>query len=230
MTFKKVLSFFLTGATALSVTTTAFAADTEVVLPDDVSSQEWYAPAVRYVLEYDLMDVGTPDNGDVIFQPGRVISRQEVADAIYRSAKLFDEKLIADAAGMGIREMADYADIGQSYYDAMTFCFNSGILTGSGRKLNPGKSITRQEFATVLTRYMKLLEKYGLTETIPGDGMAARAFADGAQIQPWAADGVSFCLKNGLMRGTSANYFTPNGSITRAQLAQVLNNISPDAD
>ena len=160
----------------------------------------------------------------------KVVDTEQRMQQEKQAAAAAAKKLIADAAGMGIREMADYADIGQSYYDAMTFCFNSGILTGSGRKLNPDKSITRQEFATVLTRYMKLLEKYGLTETIPGDGMAARAFADGAQIQPWAADGVSFCLKNGLMRGTSANYFTPNGSITRAQLAQVLNNISPDAD
>ena len=59
MTFKKVLSFFLTGATALSMTTAAFASDdTVIMLPADVASQDWYAPAVRYVMEYDLMDVG----------------------------------------------------------------------------------------------------------------------------------------------------------------------------
>ena len=49
MTFKKVLSFFLTGATALSMTTAAFASDdTVIMLPADVASQAWYAPAVRY--------------------------------------------------------------------------------------------------------------------------------------------------------------------------------------
>ena len=51
MTFKKVLSFFLTGATALSMTTAAFASDdTVIMLPADVASQDWYAPAVRYVM------------------------------------------------------------------------------------------------------------------------------------------------------------------------------------
>ena len=55
MTFKKVLSFFLTGATALSMTTAAFASDdTVIMLPADVASQDWYAPAVRYVMEYDV--------------------------------------------------------------------------------------------------------------------------------------------------------------------------------
>ena len=55
MTFKKILSFFLTGATALSMTTAAFASDdTVIMLPADVASQDWYAPAGRYVMEYDL--------------------------------------------------------------------------------------------------------------------------------------------------------------------------------
>ena len=87
MTFKKVLSFFLTGATALSMTTAAFASDdTVIMLPADVASQDWYAPAVRYVMEYDLMDVGHPENGAPVFEPSRTVSRQEVADAIYRAA------------------------------------------------------------------------------------------------------------------------------------------------
>ena len=68
MNFKKVLSFFLTGATALSMTTAAFASeDTVIMLPADVASQDWYAPAVRYVMEYDLMDVGHPENGASVF-------------------------------------------------------------------------------------------------------------------------------------------------------------------
>ena len=75
MTFKKVLSFFLTGATALSMTTAAFASDdTVIMLPADVASQDWYAPAVRYVMEYDLMDVGHPENGAPVFEPSRTVS------------------------------------------------------------------------------------------------------------------------------------------------------------
>ena len=51
MTFKKVLSFFLTGATALSMTTAALAADdTPIMLPADVTSQDWYAPALYNII------------------------------------------------------------------------------------------------------------------------------------------------------------------------------------
>ena len=230
MTFKKVLSFFLTGATALSMTTAAFAADdTPIVLPADVASQDWYAPAVRYVMEYDLMDVGRPENGAPVFEPSRTVSRQEVADAIYRAACRLSEKFAAEPSQSGISGMADYAEIGQDYYNAMAFCYENGIMTGSGKKLNPGAAITRQEFAAVLQRTMKLFAENGLAEIVPGDGMAVYEFSDSRSIQDWAISPVSFCIKNHLMQGNDDNTFSPTGNVSRAQLAQTLNNISTAA-
>lgn len=230
MNFKKVLSFFLTGATALSMTTAAFASDdTVIMLPADVASQAWYAPAVRYVMEYDLMDVGRPENGAPVFEPTRTVSRQEVADAIYRAACRLSEKFAAEPSQSGISGMADYAEIGQDYYNAMAFCYENGIMTGSGKKLNPGAAITRQEFAAVLQRTMKLFAENGLAEIVPGDGMAVYEFSDSRSIQDWAISSVSFCIKNHLMQGNADNTFSPTGNVSRAQLAQTLNNISTAA-
>ena len=230
MTFKKVLSFFLTGATALSMTTAAFASDdTVIMLPADVASQDWYAPAVRYVMEYDLMDVGRPENGAPVFEPSRTVSRQEVADAIYRAACRLSEKFAAEPSQSGISGMADYAEIGQDYYNAMAFCYENGIMTGSGKKLNPGAAITRQEFAAVLQRTMKLFAENGLAEIVPGDGMAVYEFSDSRSIQNWVISPVSFCIKNHLMQGNDDNTFSPTGNVSRAQLAQTLNNISTAA-
>lgn len=230
MNFKKVLSFFLTGATALSMTTAAFASDdTVIMLPADVASQDWYAPAVRYVMEYDLMDVGRPENGAPVFEPTRTVSRQEVADAIYRAACRLSEKFAAEPSQSGISGIADYAEIGQDYYNAMAFCYENGIMTGSGKKLNPGAAITRQEFAAVLQRTMKLFAENGLAEIVPGDGMAVYEFSDSRSIQDWAISPVSFCIKNHLMQGNDDNTFSPTGNVSRAQLAQTLNNISTAA-
>ena len=230
MNFKKVLSFFLTGATALSMTTAALAADdTPIMLPADVASQDWYAPAVRYVMEYDLIDVGRPENRAPVFEPSRTVSRQEVADAIYRAACRLSEKFAAEPSQSGISGMADYAEIGQDYYNAMAFCYENGIMTGSGKKLNPGAAITRQEFAAVLQRTMKLFVENGLAEIVPGDGMAVYEFSDSRSIQDWAISPVSFCIKNHLMQGNDDNTFSPTGNVSRAQLAQTLNNISTAA-
>lgn len=230
MTFKKILSFFLTGATALSMTTAAFASDdTVIMLPADVASQDWYAPAVRYVMEYDLMDVGRPENGAPVFEPSRTVSRQEVADAIYRAACRLSEKFAAEPSQSGISGMADYAEIGQDYYNAMAFCYENAIMTGSGKKLNPGAAITRQEFAAVLQRTMQLFAENGLAEIVPADGMAVYEFSDSRSIQNWAISPVSFCIKNHLMQGNADNTFSPTGNVSRAQLAQTLNNISTAA-
>ena len=215
MTFKKVLSFFLTGATALSMTTAALAADdTPIMLPADVASQDWYAPAVRYVMEYDLMDVGRPDDGTTVFEPLRTVSRQEVA---------------GEPSLEGISKMADYAEIGQDYYNAMAFCYENGIMTGSDKKLNPGAAITRQEFAAVLQRTMKLFAENGLAEIVPGDGMAVYEFTDSSRIQNWAISSVSFCIKNHLMQGDDKNAFNPTGNVNRAQVAKALSNIAAAA-
>lgn len=230
MTFKKVLSFFLTGATALSMTTAALAADdTPIMLPADVASQDWYAPAVRYVMEYDLMDVGHPENGAPVFEPSRTVSRQEVADAIYRAARCLSTKFAAEPSQSGISGMADYAEIGQDYYNAMAFCYENGIMTGSGKKLNPGAAITRQEFAAVLQRTMKLFAENGLAEIVPGDGMAVYEFTDSSRIQNWALSPISFCIKNGLMQGDDKNAFNPTGNVNRAQVAKALSNIAAAA-
>lgn len=230
MTFKKVLSFFLTGATALSMTTAAFASDdTVIMLPADVASQDWYAPAVRYVMEYDLMDVGHPENGAPVFEPSRTVSRQEVADAIYRAARCLSTKFAGEPSLEGISKMADYADVGQSCPSAMAFCYNHGIMTGSDKKLNPGAAITRQEFAAVLQRTMKLFAENGLAEIVPGDGMAVYEFSDSRSIQNWAISPVSFCIKNHLMQGDDRNAFNPLGTVNRAQVAKALSNIAAAA-
>ena len=228
MTFKKVLSFFLTGATALSMTTAAFASDdTVIMLPADVASQDWYAPAVRYVMEYDLMDVGHPENGAPVFEPSRTVSRQEVADAIYRAARCLSTKFAAEPSQSGISGMADYAEIGQDYYNAMAFCYENGIMTGSDKKLNPGAAITRQEFAAVLQRTMKLFAENGLAAIVPGD--AVYEFSDSRSIQNWAISSVSFCIKNHLMQGDNRNAFNPTGNVNRAQVAKALSNIAAAA-
>lgn len=95
MTFKQVLSYFLTGAAVLSVTTTALAAD----VPTDVRASVWYHPAVEYVLENGLMD--TASQG--AFAPDDPVTRREAADAICRGAKRRGQALPVTDAAQAVR-------------------------------------------------------------------------------------------------------------------------------
>ena len=259
MKFQQVMAFFLTGATALSMSTTALAAD----LPDNVDTtvsatqtadeqennlytrndkdltdaefeqkyelpeNSWFTPAVRYVIENNIMlPAGHIDGKEYFpwFNPAE--NRCTVANAIYNSAKLIDPELTASYAGMAIKEAPDYNQIYESDRPGMTFCFESGIMTGDSQHyLRPYDSISRQEFAVVLQRYITLLQKAGKI-TVSTDTSVNTAFTDASSIAPWAKDAVAFCQTNKLMNGDNHGAFNPKGQIKSVELAQVLYNLS----
>ncbi len=259
MKFQQVMAFFLTGATALSMSTTALAAD----LPDNVDTtvsatqtadeqennlytrndkdltdaefeqkyelpeNSWFTPAVRYVIENNIMlPAGHIDGKEYFpwFNPAE--NRCTVAEALYNSAKLIDPELTASYAGMAIKEAPDYNQIYESDRPGMTFCFESGIMTGDSQHyLRPYDSISRQEFAVVLQRYITLLEKAGKI-TVSTDTSVNTAFTDASSLAPRAKDAVAFCQTNKLMNGDNHGAFNPKGQIKSVELAQVLYNLS----
>lgn len=258
MKFQQVMAFFLTGATALSMSTTALAADlsdnaeTTVSATQAADEQEnlytrndkdltdaefeqkyelpenaWFTPAVRYVIENTIMFPAGHINGTPYFpwfNPAE--NRCTVAEAIYNSAKLIDPELTASYAGMAIKEAPDYNQIGESDRPGMTFCFESGIMTGDTQHyLRPYDSISRQEFAAVLQRYITLLEKAGKI-TVSTDTSANTAFTDADSIANWAKEPVAFCQTNKLMNGDNHGAFNPKGQIKSIELAQVMYNLS----
>lgn len=258
MKFQQVMAFFLTGATALSMSTTALAADlsdnaeTTVSATQAADEQEnlytkndkdltdaefeqkyelpenaWFTPAVRYVIENKIMLPAGHINGTEFFpwfNPAE--NRYAVANAIYNSAQLIDPELTASYAGMAIKEAPDYDQIYESDRPGMTFCFESGIMTGDTQHyLRPYDSISRQEFAAVLQRYITLLEKAGKI-TVSTDTSANTAFTDADSIQPWAKEAVAFCQTNKLMNGDNHGAFNPKGQIKSIELAQVMYNLS----
>ena len=258
MKFQQVMAFFLTGATALSMSTTALAADlsdnaeTTVSTTQAADEQEnlytkndkdltdaefeqkyelpenaWFTPAVRYVIENKIMSPAGHINGTPYFpwfNPAE--NRYAVANAIYNSTQLIDPELTASYAGMAIKEAPDYDQIYESDRPGMTFCFESGIMTGDSQHyLRPYDSISRQEFAAVLQRYITLLEKAGKI-TVSTDASANAAFTDADSIQPWAKEAVAFCQTNKLMNGDNHGAFNPKGQIKSIELAQVMYNLS----
>ena len=99
-------------------------------------------------------------------------------------------------------------------------------MTGDSQHyLRPYDSISRQEFAAVLQRYITLLEKAGKI-TVSTDTSVNTAFNDTSSIAPWAKDAVAFCQTNKLMNGDNHGAFNPKGQIKSVELAQVLYNLS----
>ena len=90
-----------------------------------------------------------------------------------------------------------------------------------GGKFSPDRSVTRQEAATLLTRQRKLSG-----EDTAADGSIVKQFTDDGTIADWAAAGVAYCAKTGLVQGKPGKVFAPKSTITRAEMATIMQRIA----
>jgi hypothetical protein len=103
------------------------------------------------------------------------------------------------------------------YQDIIT-----GKMDGEKRIYDPAKTMTRQEFAAVVVRWLNIdTENYKDVEL---------NFADSAKIQDWAQDSVRAALSLGFMagkavQGSSKVNFDPTGSISRQEVMTVIGRV-----
>lgn len=236
---KKAFAVLMAALTVVTATVNAMAAeaDTEkdtrertTVYVEDIRYDDWYAPAARFVISYDLMNCEETTKDSILFQPEEAISRQEVAEAIYRTTKLINEKMVEDKYYVNVKGRKDYYDTDPAFQDAVMYCAVTGVMTGNADGLlKPLDPITREEFATLLARYVGVLERASAIDGVVNEeGMVIKDFTDSYAISDWARNNVLFCLKNKLMTGDENGAFNPKGIVTRAQMAQVLYNLAPE--
>lgn len=91
----------------------------------------------------------------------------------------------------------------------------AGYEDGNFRMNN---SITREEFASILNRYVvNLNKKFPLEEPV--------AFTDSKEISTWAKDDVNKAVERGLIYGYEDKSFKPKHNISRAEVAQIFTNL-----
>ncbi|WP_264990082.1 InlB B-repeat-containing protein [Lysinibacillus piscis] len=101
--------------------------------------------------------------------------------------------------------------------DAIEFVKETGLFKGTtATTFNPNGSITRAQMATVVARW--------LAENGEVDSSQAKAFKDVSKNH-WAAEAIAKVNILGIMKGTSATTFNPEGALTRAQAVKVLNQL-----
>ncbi len=110
----------------------------------DLAEGAWYLPGISFAYANGICDAGE------IFRPDDNITREELADMLYRYAK---------AKGMDTPTddivFADSADISESMREGMLYCANVGIITGyTDNTVKPKNSATRAEVATMIKRFM----------------------------------------------------------------------------
>ncbi len=125
----------------------------------------------------------------------------------------FSKYAVMENSGMTL--MADMD--GHWARDAVYRLIDRGIVNGIKSRFEPERTVTRAEFAKMLS----ISEGYLQNNT----DIDLSGFTDDAEIQPWARPYMNYCSKKGWIKGKAvgeAVYMKPKDTITRAEAAAMI--------
>jgi len=175
---------------------------------NDVASGAWYSKAVNFIAAREITD-GT-GNGN--YSPEAKMTRGEFIVLMMRAYGIAPDTNSAD----------NFSDAGNTYYTGyLSAAKRLGITAGVGNNLYaPGNQITRQEMFTLLYNVLKAISRLPQGDS----GKTLDDFSDAWKIDSWAKEAMTLLVKTGTVGG-SGGKLTPEGTTTRAEMAQVLYNL-----
>jgi len=197
---KKILSLFMVCLLVITCALPAQAAAEDTGFAD-VAADSWYAEAVTYCRDNQLMS----GVGGSRFNPGGDMSRAMLATVLYRIA--------GEPEAAAANPFTDVPN-GQWYTDAVIWADENRYATGYGGGIfGTNDPVSREQIAAILWRYA-------------GSPTAERGtdFADESAIASFASAAVDWARANGIVSGKGENRFDPKGHATRAEVATVLMN------
>lgn len=166
----------------------------------DMSGFDWAQTAVETLCAKGIVN-GT---GDGRFEPSREVRREEFVKML---AVAFELPLTADA---------EFADIAADDWCApyVGAAVRAGFVRGMGEIFGVGQTLSRQDAAVMAARALRMEESDGIMK-----------FTDSAEIADYARSAVNALAQAGILQGTEDGFFRPNGVLTRAEAAVILNRI-----
>lgn len=170
----------------------------------DVSKNDWFADAVKYVYENKLFSGVSDDT----FAPYSDLTRAMLVTVLWR------------AEGMPQTNYAiPFEDIDSNgyYTEALRWAASEKIVEGiSDTEFAPNDNITREQIAAIMFRYSKFKG-----DAPEGAWAILLDYSDVSDISDWAVEAVMFCKLRGIMLGDDNNAFNPKNNATRAETAAI---------
>ncbi len=169
----------------------------------DVSNDDWYYDAVKYVYENNLMQ-GT-DNG---FEADSKMTRAMLVTVLYRLENPSEET----AASV-------FEDVNENtwYAKAVAWATENDIVSGiSETEFAPEDNVSREQMAMIFYRYAKF-KRYNTEET-----SELSQFTDKAEISDWSLEALKWANAAKIISGTSDTEISPKDTATRGQVASIL--------
>ena len=147
------------------------------------------------------------------FSPDDAATRGMVVTVLGRTAKAAGN---AEAAAKFKDAAAD------AYYTPyIGWAVSSKIASGTSEtSFSPDENITREQFAVMAANYAQMR---GLN--IEPVSKSMDQLADAEKVSDWAKAGVEYCVGHGLLSGNEKNELAPQNTLTRAEMATILNRL-----
>ena len=174
-----------------------------VIMPGDVSPDSPYYDAVEYVLAQGYFAGVDADT----FQPSGAFTRAQLAQILWRLGGSLP------SSGCSFSDV----DTGDWYYDAVSWCYQNGIMTGfSADSFSPDTPLSQQQMALILYQYAR----HTGAPTQEAANLSAVPGGDGVSV--WARSGMEWAAAYGLLPLPTDDQLRPSADVTREEMAMVL--------
>lgn len=181
----------------------------------DVKDSDWFVGAVYQAKENGYVN-GV--KGTKLFNPNANITRADAVCILYNMAggKKVEDMDKAEKLAWTSKVTFSDVDVDQYFGVAMGWADSLDIANGSNGQFRPYDTITREEFAALLSNYAKASGDY---EAVDADEVLGSA----TDYTAWAKDVVAWAKANGVM-GNNGAAINGTGVITRAEVAAMAVN------
>lgn len=146
---------------------------------------------------------------DDTFRPNQTITRAEFATILSRVLNL--------PKAEGVPSFIDIMMNSDKWYaDAVQSVTSLGLMYVEGMNFMPNQAITREEAAYAIAK------AYELSSQVESE----KRFTDEAKISDWAVKSIQALTSQNLISGNPDGSFRPQGTLTRAELVTMLDNIT----
>lgn len=174
----------------------------DVLIPFDVSPEDPCYDAVVFCL-FSGYFTGT---GNGCFSPDASLTRAQLAQVLWT------------ICGSPEAEPTSFSDVpeGAWYYKAVSWCQQTGLISGQGdNTFAPNSPLTREQMTTILYRYARHTG-YSLRATAD-----MSRFSDLSSVSSWAYSSMQWAVTN-LLLDTAGGALLPWKVVTRSELAEAL--------
>lgn len=176
----------------------------------DISTNKWYYDSVAFVAELGILSGVSQTE----FAPTSNVSGGMMFSALSRLAEVeTEETRVTDTAFL------QSLNANAWYYPAFVWATECGLLEGISIGEDATRSLTRAETAQIFYGYLSLL--------VEDMEVSAIAYSDRNDIPEGYKQAVDAMGEVGIMTGDTNGNFNPNGNVTRAEFASILQRIYP---